>query len=351
MALNKDLRSIIPRRQPINIAALSLVSFAPMAAGDNGLPLVVQPTLSGVSLAEWLGANRAILSPLLHKHGALLFRGFGLKDQADFSKSVDALAMAKMNYIERATPRSELGDQIYTATEFPPEYEIAPHNELSYVNQWPGHICFFCETPAAMGGETPIVDVRRVLARLDPKILEPFRRLGWKLVRNFGDAMGPSWRHSYDVEDRAALEAYCIKSDVSWEWLPNDHLRTSQVRPSIRRHPATGEDLWFNHVAFWHVSSLPREVRERFLSDFGMGMLPYNTYYGDGQTIPDDVVGALRAAYDAELVSYPWQAGDFLIADNMLVAHGRARFSGHRRVLVAMGNPVAISDPIKGAVS
>lgn len=345
MALN-----ITPRRQAINVATHSLVAFSEMSVGQ-GLPLVVQPTLSGVSLPEWLSANRAALPQLLHKHGALLFRGFGLKDQRDFVQAVDALDMAKMNYIERATPRSELGDQIYTATEFPPEYEIAPHNELSYVNQWPGRICFFCETPATTEGATPLVDVRKVLARLSPEILELFRRLGWKLVRNFGDAMGPSWRHSYDVADAAELEAYCVKSDVSWEWLPGGDLRTSQVRPTIRRHPVTDEELWFNHVAFWHVSGLPGDVRERFLSDFGIDSLPYNTYYGDGQTIPDDVVAALREAYTAERVIFPWRAGDFLIADNMLVAHGRARFTGYRRVLVAMGDPIFISEPMRGSTS
>ncbi len=345
MALN-----ITPRRQAINVATHSLVTFNEMGDGQS-LPLIVQPTLSGVSLPEWLSANRATLPQLLHKHGALLFRGFALKDQRDFVQVVDSLDMAKMNYIERATPRSELGDQIYTATEFPPEYEIAPHNELSYVNQWPGRICFFCETPATTEGATPLVDVRKVLARLSPEILEPFRRLGWKLVRNFGDAMGLSWRHSYDVADATELEAYCVKSDVSWEWLPSGDLRTSQVRPTIRRHPVTGEELWFNHVAFWHVSGLPGDVRERFLLDFGIDSLPYNTYYGDGQTIPDDVVAALREAYTAERVIFPWRAGDFLIADNMLVAHGRARFTGYRRVLVAMGDPIFISEPMRGSTS
>jgi alpha-ketoglutarate-dependent taurine dioxygenase len=36
-------------------------------------------------------------------------------------------------------------------------------------------------------------------------------------------------------------------------------------------------------------------------------------------------------------VRFTWEAGDVLLLDNMLAAHGRAAFSGQREVLVAMG--------------
>ena len=124
------------------------------------------------------------------------------------------------------------------------------------------------------------------------------------------------------------------------EWLGDGRLRTSQIRPAVRRHPVTGEELWFNHISFWHVSSLPDDIRTRFSADFGIHSLPYNTYHGDGTPISADVAAQLRVAYDAEMVSYPWQIGDFTILDNMLVAHGRATFTGNRRVLVSMGDPI-----------
>ena len=267
----------------------------------------------------------------------------------DFLRTVEALGLSLMSYIERATPRTELGRRIYTATEFPPEYPIAPHNELSYVKQWPGKICFFCVHPAATGGATPLVDVRRVLGRLDPDVVERFRRNGWILIRNFSRGIGPSWQHCYAVETRVQLEAYCTEADIRWEWQPQGRLRTSQVRPAIRRHPQTGEELWFNHIAFWHVSSLPDQIRSRFVADFGTDNLPYNTYYGDGTPIPDDVTAQLRAAYDAETVSFPWETGDFLLVDNMLVAHGRSTYTGKRRVLVAMGDAVAMPTVVAAA--
>ncbi len=159
-------------------------------------------------------------------------------------------------------------------------------------------------------------------------------------MRTFSPGIGPTWQHSYAVETRDELEAYLAQSAIAWEWLDDGRLRTRQVRPATRRHPATGEELWFNHVAFWHLSSLPDDIRDRFVADFGAGNLPYATYYGDGSPIPDDVAAALRDAYDAETTMFPWQAGDLVVVDNMLVAHGRSTYSGPREVLVAMGDAI-----------
>jgi hypothetical protein len=34
--------------------------------------------------------------------------------------------------------------------------------------------------------------------------------------------------------------------------------------------------------------------------------------------------------------AFPWQAGDIMVINTMLVAHGREPFTGKRRTLVAM---------------
>jgi alpha-ketoglutarate-dependent taurine dioxygenase len=53
---------------------------------------------------------------------------------------------------------------------------------------------------------------------------------------------------------------------------------------------------------------------------------------------------ALRAAYEAETVTFDWERGDVLLVDNMLTSHARSSFRGPRRVLVAMADPYERDD-------
>jgi alpha-ketoglutarate-dependent taurine dioxygenase len=232
-----------------------------------------------------------------------------------------------------------LSEKVYTSTEYPADQSIALHNELTYVVTWPMKIYFFCVTAPAQGGETPIADVRRVLNRIDPKIRERFTRKNWMLVRNFGAGLSLPWESTFRTTSRKEVENYCRSAQIEFEWKAGNRLRTRQVRPAITKHPKTGQPVWFNHAAFWHVSSLEEKVRETLLAEFKMEDLPYNTYYGDGSPIEETVIEEIRAAYRDETIVFPWKQGDLLLLDNMLAAHGRRPFAGPRKILVAMGEP------------
>ena len=306
---------------------------------DATLPLIMRPVLDGVNLCHWLERNRQGVDERLHRYGAVLFRGFGLRTQQDLAAAVDALGIEPMHYVEGATPRTQLGGHVYTSTEFPPEHPIALHNELSYVVTWPMRIAFMCVQPAATGGATPIADMRTVLARIPDDIRALFERRGWMLVRNYGDGFGLTWQTAFRASTPDEVEAYCHANRIELEWPDATHLRTRQVRPAITAHPAIGDRVWFNHISFWHVSSLPPEIRRPMLAEYGDYGLPYNTFFGDGEPIPDDIIARIRDAWDAATMSFPWQQGDLLLLDNMLASHGRAAFTGQRRVLVSMGAP------------
>lgn len=327
------------RRPAVRLSDSQLIEQQPFPS-NSGLPLVIRPLNKGLDLAAWLKDNRQQWQTALLQYGGLLFRDFDLHEVEDFQRALDAIDIKLMDYIEKATPRNKVDGQVYLSTLYPPEHVIALHNELSYVRQWPGKIAFFCQIAPETEGETPIADVRRVLAAIDPEVREKFRRLGWMLVRNFGSGIGPSWQHSFSVTDRQQAEAYLRRFEIDWTWLDGDRLRTRQTRSCIRRHPVTGEELWFNHIAFWHPSSMPEETRRSLIADLGEENLPYNTFYGDGSEIPAEVIAHVQAAYDAETVKFSWQVGDLMLLDNMLVAHGRSRFTGARRVLAAMGDGI-----------
>jgi alpha-ketoglutarate-dependent taurine dioxygenase len=315
--------------------------------GPRGLPLVISPAVAGVDPLAWAEANRAGIEERLQRHGAILFRDFfrgSLQGIPQGIESLQAFVRAVcgdlLEYRERSSPRSELADRVYTSTDYPAEQPIFPHNEHSYARRFPLKLFFFCVTPSETGGETPIGDTRRILQRIDPEVRRRFEERGWMYVRNFHPGFGLSWQTVFQTDDRARVEAYCEEAGIEWEWRPGDRLRTRQVRPATARHPRTGETVWFNHATFFHVSTLPAEIREPLLRDFGSGEdLPNNTFYGDGSPIEPEVAEHLRQAYLAEMVAPPWQQGDLLLIDNMLTAHARNPFTGPRKVVVAMADP------------
>lgn len=316
----------------------NLVRTEPLFAGSN-LPLVVRPNAGQIDLAVWLATHKDWLVPLLLRHGGILFRDFNISNVESFESFVKTAFGNPLEYREQTSPRQRVKGNIYNSTEYPSQSRIFFHNENSYSSTWPMKIMFFCETPATEGGETPIVDVRRVLARIPEEIRARFADQGWMLVRNFGTGYGLSYQTAFQTNDKAEVSRYCKANDIQFESLEGDRLRIRQRRPAIARHPHSGECLWFNHATFFHVSTLDTQIRDGLLAEMPEEDLPYNTYYADGSQIEPEVLDILRDAYLQEAVSFPWCEHDLLLLDNMLVAHGRSPFRGQRKILVGMTEP------------
>lgn len=302
------------------------------------LPLVYRPTIPHLSLSQWYPSYRTEIENNLLRYGAILFRGFDIQQQHDFSQFVDVAIKQKLQYLEGATPRTELGDSIYTSTEFPPDEEIALHNELSYFLTPPDRLVFCCLKASIQGGQTQLADVRRVHDRIDPALREQFRlHAGWALQRNYGNGLGPVWQKAFALNTLEQLQEYCQHANMELEVFDEQHIRTYQVRDAVHRHPLTEECIWFNHATFWHPSSLCPEVRAGLDQQFSIQEYPYCTFFGDGTEISDQQTAEVRRAYQQEEILFDWHDGDVLLIDNRLVAHGRKPYSGERQVLVAMG--------------
>lgn len=326
------------KRRSINLTDQGLVQISALAAGQP-LPMVIQPNYDGVELIAWAVKNRELIEGHLDRDGAVLFRDFGVGSAAEFERLIQTMSGDLLEYRERSSPRRRILGQIYTSTDYPANQPIFPHNENSYAREWPLKIFFFCEIPAESGGETPLADVRKVLQRIPFGIRERFAAKGWMHIRNFGAGLGLDWQAVFQTGDKQEVERYCREAGIDYEWRSHDRLRIRQVRPAITRHPRTGESIWFNHAAFFHISTLDESIRKVLQAEFDEPDLPSNTYYGDGSRIEDEVMKVLRDAYQQELVSFRWMKGDVLMVDNMLAAHARAPFTGERRILVGMTEP------------
>ncbi len=321
----------------------SSVRFGTLAQGGP-LPLLIEPQVVGLDPVGWARANRPFIEARLAAHGGLLFRGFGLDTSSDFERLCAAVSGELLEYRERSSPRTQVSQNVYTSTDYPADQSIFLHNENSYQQVFPRKIFFFCASPAHQGGETPIADCRKVLRRLDRKIRERFVEKKWMYVRNFGDGFGLPWQTVFQTEERAEVERQCRNKGIGVEWKSEGRLRVNTVLPAVAKHPLSGELSWFNHATFFHVTTLEPVLREVLLEEFAEEDLPTNTYYGDGSPIEPAVLEELREAYRGETVSFPWQKGDVLLLDNLLTAHGRAPYTGPRKILVAMADPTGRDD-------
>ncbi|MBD1837880.1 non-ribosomal peptide synthetase [Coleofasciculus sp. FACHB-501] len=312
-----------------------LVKTEYLQAGET-FPLVLKPAVNEVDIVDWAKNNQEFIQTKLLQHGGILFRGFN--EPLVFVFEQFAQAICPQLFGEYGDlPREGVSGQVYGSTPYPADKAILFHNESSHLHRWPLKIWFFCVKAAQQGGETPIIDCRKVYQLLEPQLQERFAEKQIMYVRNYTNGLDVSWQEFFRTTDKSVVEDYCRKAAIEFEWREDNGLRTRQIRPAISKHPKTGETVFFNQLFLHHVSCLDTAVRASLLSVFGEENLPRNVYYGDGTTIEDSVIAEIQEIYRQASVSFPWQEGDILMLDNMLAAHSRNPFIGSRKIVVAMG--------------
>ena len=300
------------------------------------LPLVIRPAIAGVELINWARSNREFLEARLLQEGGVLFRNFDLPTAEEFEQLIETVSGKLLDYSYRSTPRTLVSGRIYTSTEYPAHQSIPLHNEHAYSRSWPMKLWFFSMQVADDGGETPIADSRKIYQCIPSEIRDCFERKGLMYVRNYGTGLDLAWQEVFQTTSRPAVEDYCRMAGIEFEWIGEDQLRTRQHCQVSAQHPQTGEMVWFNQAHLFHISRLPVEARDCLLSTFAEEDLPRNVYFADGSAIEPEMVNEILKIYEQQAMVFSWCAGDVLLLDNMLTAHGRKPFTGKRRVVVGM---------------
>ncbi|MGW6420187.1 TauD/TfdA family dioxygenase [Streptomyces sp. NPDC055055] len=301
-------------------------------------PRILRPADVGADatpqgLEEYLRATD--VGRLLAEERAVYFRGFGITADT-YDGAADLLLANRLAYVHGNSPRTKVGRNLYTSTEYPAEFEISMHNEMSYAHAWPSRILFHCDVAAATGGATPLVDGRLWLESIDPEIRAAFAP-GVRYTQNLHDGMGfgKSWQATFETEDRAEVEEFLDGAEAEWSWQPDGTLRVTQLRRATLEHPVTGTEVWFNQADQWHIAGLGDDaaaLAELIPED----ELPQNAFFADGSPIPADYITHVQEIGMKSAVDVAWEVGDLLLVDNVAVAHGRRAFTGQRRILVAM---------------
>ncbi|RLJ72740.1 TauD/TfdA family dioxygenase [Pedobacter alluvionis] len=291
-------------------------------------------------LLQYLEKEKGNLYQMLLKHGGILFRGFDINDKEEFLKVKEICAGASnFDYVDGNSPRTKLSDNVYTSTEYPKEYRISLHNEMSYSNKWPGLIFFFCKTPAEEGGETPVLDCRSILKTLDQDMVKAFEEYGVKYTRCLNGAVGAgkSWMDTFETHDKSVVEDYCKANDIQFKW-DGDFLCLSQLGAGVEVHPLTKEKVWFNQANQFHPSNLPEDIYRalKMMYSKNKHKYPQYAYFGNDEEIPEQYLSEITEQHFEQAFMFKWEKGDVLMLDNMLMAHGRMPFKGDRKIYVSM---------------
>lgn len=338
--------------------------------GAAALPLVIEPGESSEPrwLAAWLSTNRTWLLDRMGSNGALLLRGFAVRHAVDFQ----AIALAvdgelKTEYLGTSPRRPVAGTtHVFSASELPPFYPIPQHAEMTFTANPPRHLFFCCLEVPATGGETPLVDLRKVYADLASGVRDRFEQGGLRIVRNYASPSGRGrfnpwqlkpWPDMFETTERATVDAKCGEQGFTTEWSRGGDLRIVSTQPVSRVHRRSGRKAWFNHSQVFHLSAGEGEYRRIFkmrptlrhwavwkltavLAGLQRWLVSSDDYAmhctrRDGTEIPDPDMEAVRDAIWQNLSVTPWQHGDVLLIDNHAVGHGRLPYRGPRGVAAA----------------
>jgi alpha-ketoglutarate-dependent taurine dioxygenase len=307
-----------------------------------------KPPLMRVAVTDdaptWAAEHREGLRALVAEHGSVLVRGLGLRDAGEIGAVFARLANGLVTEREAFAPRQTYADGVYSSATWPANQPMCMHHELSYTLEFPGLMMFACLQPPTDGGATAVADSPTVLDALPTELTDRFEREGWLLTRSYNDEIGSSIAEAFGTDDPDAVASYCHANAIEFEWQADGGLRTEQRRSAVVRHPVTGQRCWFNQIAFLNEWTIAPEIREYLIEMYGEDGLPFNTRFGNGEPITEDVVMLLNRVYDANTVREPWQAGDLMLVDNIRTAHSREAFDGPREVLVGMADAVRLDD-------
>jgi alpha-ketoglutarate-dependent taurine dioxygenase len=321
--------------------------------GMEELPFVIRaPTgASPDDLVALLRAEHERLHQLQLLRGAILFRGFDLTAPPDLTRVIAATGDTAVSYVAGISPRTALGDQVYTSTELPPPAPIPLHSELSYLDTPPRRLWFVCAAPAEAGGETTLADTRAVYRDMPSDIVRRFADRGiryqfsfhgpsvvFRLVDRF-QKVTKSWMEAFETDDRAVVEERCCEIGATPRWLASGRLVIETVRPAVLLHPETGEPLWYNSAHLFRHN--PRALG---WLRFGLSRVVFfrpdtrtqDAHYGDGGRIDLTTLARIQDVLDGHTVGVRWQRGDALWIDNFACMHGRRPYRGERRLLAAL---------------
>lgn len=306
----------------------------------------------------YLDDNLDAIKDKLLSSGVVILRGFELLDPNDFKTCIIKCGLGEIyNYDKCSVPRTIIIPNIYTSINLSGDIKVPPHNEKSYHYDSPDYIFFNCIKPAALGGETILVDSRVVWRSIPDKLRKKLtnRKIKYKrfyynknFVQKFLEKIskkiiGKTWSKAFYNDNKEGVTNHLKREGykLSWSLLG---LKTYIKLPAQRKHPLSGEEVWFNNIAHRNIyfnsikDILNKVIKNKFLN-FVLGSrfnLNYVASYGDGSKISKKDASVILNIIQKNTIKITLCPGDFVIIDNYLCMHGKLPHAGDRLMMVGM---------------
>ncbi|KAI9162309.1 hypothetical protein LWI28_026006 [Acer negundo] len=301
----------------------------PSVLSPNPTTIAVPSSVS--HLTETIKTQKPFLDSLLHKTGAVLFKGFDVKTAQDFNEVVEAFGYEEFPYEGGRAPRTNVVGRVFTSNESPPDQKIGFHHEMAQAPESPSELFFFCEVAPTSGGETPIVLSHIVYERIRhkyPKFVEKLEKHGliYSLLLQEDDDLsspiGRGWKSTFSTQDKSVAEERAAKLGIKLEWMEDGGVKRIAGPVTIIKYDKSRQRR------IWFTSMVDCE-------DVGHDPVKAITF-GDWTPLPADFCYDCLEIIEEECVAIPWQEGDVLLIDNWAVLHGRRPTNSPRRVLASL---------------
>ena len=254
------------------------------------------------------------------------------------------------------------------------------HNENYHMPDVPRYVCFFCLKPSWLGGETGLVNTAKVFQDLPTDLQQRLEERSYFV----GETPLALIADKYGLSE-LDVERFCLSVGLPVV-LVGGTKHIVMFKPSVIRHPLTGERSLIIHFGDLVDRRRPLLVFDAFLSDYvGLPWLIHRFHWRFPQVslttyrsrlrrlfsralarkssekaktsqiwptqdlpsvgsafTPDDLrplASAMRRRYS----SFLWRRGDVLIVDNLQMAHAGMPGFGRRELRALFCNPIVLN--------
>lgn len=237
---------------------------------EQEMPLVIEADQSKDLgfLQDFLHSHaQQIIGDIAH-YGAVLLRGFAVNSEADFQSTV--LSIDGLRGIEHAFMAEEgripVGDQKYvlhTNAVYKTGgtlYLGGFHSENYYSTDVPSYISFWCKQPSTIGGETGLINMRKVYAHIPEALKAKLEQQNFYVSK---------WRVE-EIVERYHITAEAVESIAAHFKIPAMGKGKSRFllmyKPNVFIHPHTNTQAL--QINFFEIAGLNEALRQCFMKDY-----------------------------------------------------------------------------------